>query len=38
MTVAQRISDRLSGRAALVGGRAGMDIYPVPDGTRIEEA
>ena len=38
MTVAQRISDRLSGRAALVVGRAGMDIYPVPDGTRIEEA
>ena len=38
MTVAQRISDRLSGRAALVVGRAGMDIYPVPDGTRIEDA
>ncbi|MEC8643313.1 MAG: PfkB family carbohydrate kinase, partial [Pseudomonadota bacterium] len=38
MTVAQRISDRLAGRAVLVVGRAGMDIYPVPDGTRIEEA
>ena len=38
MTVAQRISDRLAGRAALVVGRAGMDIYPVPDGTRIEDA
>ncbi|MEK9855450.1 MAG: hypothetical protein VW495_11650, partial [Rhodobiaceae bacterium] len=38
MTVAQRISERLSGRAALVVGRAGMDIYPVPDGTRIEDA
>ena len=38
MTVAQRISDRLAGRAALVIGRAGMDIYPVPDGTRIEDA
>lgn len=38
MTAAKRISDRLAGRAALVVGRAGMDIYPVPDGTRIEDA
>ena len=38
MTIADRISDRLAGRAALVVGRAGMDIYPVPDGTRIEDA
>ena len=38
MTAATRISERLSGRAALVIGRAGMDIYPVPDGTRIEDA
>jgi 5-dehydro-2-deoxygluconokinase len=38
MTAAIRISERLAGRAALVIGRAGMDIYPVPDGTRIEDA
>ena len=38
MDVAARISERLSGRDVLVVGRAGMDIYPVPDGTRIEEA
>ena len=38
MNIAKRISDRLAGRAALVVGRAGMDIYPVPDGTRIEDA
>ncbi|MGB2159575.1 MAG: PfkB family carbohydrate kinase [Candidatus Puniceispirillaceae bacterium] len=38
MNIANRISDRLAGRAALVVGRAGMDIYPVPDGTRIEDA
>lgn len=38
MNIAKRITDRLAGRAALVVGRAGMDIYPVPDGTRIEDA
>ena len=38
MTVAQRISERLTGKTVLVVGRAGMDIYPVPDGTRIEDA
>ena len=38
MDVAARISERLAGRDVLVVGRAGMDIYPVPDGTRIEEA
>ena len=38
MTTADLISDRLAGRAVLVVGRAGMDIYPVPDGTRIEHA
>ncbi len=38
MTAATRISERLAGRAALVIGRAGMDIYPVPDGVRIADA
>ena len=38
MDVAARISERLAGRDVLVVGRAGMDIYPVPDGTRIEDA
>ena len=38
MLVSERIADRLAGRAVLVVGRAGMDIYPVPDGTRIEDA
>ena len=38
MQTAARITERLSGRAVLVVGRAGMDIYPVPDGTRIEDA
>ena len=38
MPVSDRIADRLAGRAVLVVGRAGMDIYPVPDGTRIEDA
>ena len=38
MDVAARISERLAGRDVLVFGRAGMDIYPVPDGTRIEDA
>ena len=38
MEIAARISARLVGRDVLVVGRAGMDIYPVPDGTRIEEA
>ena len=38
MEIAARISARLAGRDVLVIGRAGMDIYPVPDGTRIEEA
>ena len=38
MDVASRITDRLAGRSVLVVGRAGMDIYPVPDGTRIEDA
>ena len=34
----ERIADHLAGRPVLVVGRAGMDIYPVPDGTRIEDA
>ena len=38
MPVSSRIAERLAGRAVLVVGRAGMDIYPVPDGTRIEDA
>ena len=38
MPVSDRIADRLAGRAVLVVGRAGMDVYPVPDGTRIEDA
>ena len=38
MDVAARISERLAGRDVLVVGRAGMDIYPIPDGTRIEDA
>jgi len=38
MLVSSRIAERLAGRAVLVVGRAGMDIYPVPDGTRIEDA
>jgi len=38
MPVSSRITERLAGRAVLVVGRAGMDIYPVPDGTRIEDA
>ena len=38
MDVAARISERLAGRDVLVVGRAGMDIYPVPDGRRIEDA
>ena len=29
---------RMAGRAVLVVGRAGMDLYPFPDGTRIEYA
>ena len=38
MSVSSRIAERLAGRAVLVVGRAGMDVYPVPDGTRIEDA
>ena len=38
MPVSSRIAERLAGGAVLVVGRAGMDIYPVPDGTRIEDA
>ena len=34
----ERIADHLAGRPVLVVGRAGMDIYPMPDGTRIEDA
>ncbi len=34
----ERIATHLAGRPVLVVGRAGMDIYPVPDGTRIEDA
>ena len=34
----ERIADHLAGRPVLVVGRAGMDIYPVPDGTRVEDA
>ena len=34
----ERIADHLAGRPIMVVGRAGMDIYPVPDGTRVEDA
>ena len=32
------VSDRLRGRAILVMGRAGLDLYPAPAGTKIEDA
>ena len=34
----ERIADHLAGRPIMVVGRAGMDIYPMPDGTRVEDA
>ena len=37
-SISGRISSRMAGRAVLVVGRAGMDLYPVPDGIRIEDA
>lgn len=37
-SMSDHFSSRMAGRAVLVVGRAGMDLYPVPDGTRIEDA
>ena len=34
----ERIADHLAGRPIMVVGRAGMDIYPMPDGARVEDA
>lgn len=33
-----KVSERLRGRAILVMGRAGLDLYPAPAGTKIEDA
>ena len=38
MSAAAKISARLDGRTVLVVGRAGMDLYPLPDGSTIEAA
>lgn len=38
MSVARHIHDRLQGQNVLVVGRAGMDLYPIPDGSTIETA
>ena len=34
----ERIADQIAERPIMVVGRAGMDIYPMPDGTRVEDA
>ena len=38
MSAAAKISARLDGRPVIVVGRAGMDLYPLPDGSTIETA
>ena len=38
MDIAARLARRMEGRMMLIIGRASMDLYPIPDGSSIEQA